>query len=269
MEFLGRDDAPFSDGFWAELDGLVTKTAKRTLVGRKFLPFEKTTGAGKQIVKVDTFGERDEILEDGFVKTTNRKFYEIPELYEDFWLYWRDIEADSENIDITAASAACQKLSLNEDKMIFYGIKELGLPGLLTIANSNKIKMTNWKEGENAFSDISQGVLKLKEKGRFGKYNLILGVEIYHDILRIQQSTGVLETERIEKLMGSKILVSTVLEKNVGILVCAEPQYMDMVVGQDIVTAYVEAAEMNHHFRILETAVLRIKAPDAIMVFKA
>ena len=32
----------------------------------------------------------------------------------------------------------------------------------------------------------------------------------------------------------------------------------------DMRTAYTESSKMNHHFRVLETVVLRIKRPEAI-----
>ena len=44
-----------------------------------------------------------------------------------------------------------------------------------------------------------------------------------------------------------------------AVLVCAEAQYMDLAVGQDLAAAYLELVNLNHYFRILETAALRIK----------
>ena len=47
-----------------------------------------------------------------------------------------------------------------------------------------------------------------------------------------------------------------------------EPQYMDLAVGADLSVGYLEQRDLNHCFRILETAALRIKRPDAIVVFE-
>jgi uncharacterized linocin/CFP29 family protein len=41
-------------------------------------------------------------------------------------------------------------------------------------------------------------------------------------------------------------------------------QNLDLVVAQDLVTAYLGPENMDHHFRVLESLVLRIKRPGAI-----
>ncbi len=43
---------------------------------------------------------------------------------------------------------------------------------------------------------------------------------------------------------------------------------MDLVIGQDMAVAYLEQAELNHSFIILETAFPRIKRERAIVVFE-
>ena len=44
-------------------------------------------------------------------------------------------------------------------------------------------------------------------------------------------------------------------------------QYMDLAVGLDLSVGYLELADFNHTFRIMETAALRVKDPAAIVVF--
>lgn len=268
MEFLGRNDAPFDGNFWQELDEVVRETAAATLIGRKFLPFTAGLGTGAYMVATDSYGKKEEVMEDGIIKFSNRTIHQIPELYHDFWLYWRDIEARPNNIDLSPAIDAVQKLCVCEDRMIFYGIEGMGISGLMNVKGAIELKKKDWNEGEHAYEDISAGVLKLVNAGFTQKFRLVMGVDAYRRILRLQPGTGVLESERIEKLLGFKILVSPVLEKNTALLVSASRQYMDFGTGQDIITAYIEAAEMNHHFRILETAFLRIKAPEAIIIYK-
>jgi uncharacterized linocin/CFP29 family protein len=42
---------------------------------------------------------------------------------------------------------------------------------------------------------------------------------------------------------------------------------MDLVIGQDLITGYMGSAKLNHEFRVFETALLRIKCKDAVVVF--
>ena len=52
-----------------------------------------------------------------------------------------------------------------------------------------------------------------------------------------------------------------------AVLVCAEPEYLDLALGIDLSVGYAELVDFNHHFRIMETAALRIKDPASIVVF--
>ncbi len=78
-----------------------------------------------------------------------------------------------------------------------------------------------------------------------------------------------MEIERVRQLLEGRIFQATVLQPGTALLLCAQPQYMDLLVGQDIRTAYTEQVELNHHLRILETALPRIKYPDAVVVYRA
>jgi uncharacterized linocin/CFP29 family protein len=43
---------------------------------------------------------------------------------------------------------------------------------------------------------------------------------------------------------------------------------MDLVVAQDLTTAYVASENLNHIFRVLESVVLRIKRPQSIVTLE-
>lgn len=269
-DYLGREGAPFSVELWQQIDAAVVDAAKETLVGRRFLPMHGPLGPGKSFVQIDrmSHGEKDD---DGFAVMEGRNLAQIPQLYEDFWLYWRDLEASEamgEEASISAARMAAQTLALREDRMIFYGVKSLGIEGLATARGLNTVKRSgDWGEAENAYRDVTSAMTTLLQKGRIGRLRLIVSPDVLMKLERLQPGTGTLESTRIEKLLGGKIYMSVSLEPDTALLVSAQPQYMDLVVGQDIRTAYTEAVDLNHHLRVLETALPRIKAPDAIVLF--
>lgn len=266
MDFLCRDGAPIPSGLWDSIDSAVVSTASKILKARCFLSLGGPVGAGVQFTKIDKFNRKEE-FEDWYVKTTNRQIIEIPQIYSDFWLNWRDLEADAVP-NLSAAHMAAQRLAQHEDEMIFYGIPAIGLDGLLTVKGSLSVKRSDWSSGEGAFSDIAAGMTALEKNNRVGRYVLVVSPDIFIQLQRIQPGTGVLESKRIKKLLGSKIIKSTVLKNNTAFLVCAENYCMDLLIGQDMTTAYLESVDMNHHLRVMETALLRIKCPDAIVIFK-
>lgn len=269
-DYLGRDGAPFSVELWQQIDAAVVSAAKETLVGRRFLTLHGPLGPGVSFVPIDKL-THEEIDEDGFAVMQGRTLAQLPQLYEDFWLYWRDLEAtESAGVapSLSAARLAAQTLAIREDKMVFYGIKSLGIDGLANAKGANTQKRGDWSQGEGAYADIAQAMTTLLSKGRIGRLTLVVSPDVLVSLERIQPGTGVLESKRIEKLLGSKIYMSVSLQPNTAILVSAQPQYMDLTVGQDIRTAYTEAVELNHHLRVMETAVVRVKAPDAIVLFQ-
>lgn len=270
MDYLARDDAPFSAELWAQIDKAVVSSAKETLVGRRFLPLYGPLGGSASSIKIDR-PDKEEVFEDGFAVFKNRNIVQIPQLYEDFWIYWRDLADAEENgrpLDLSSAREASQIISRREDSMIFYGNKALGIDGLLTSAGTQSVKRSDWASGEGAFADVAKAMTLLQQSGCYGKYVLLVSPDLFIQLQRIQPGTGILESERIASLIQGKILMSTVLESKTALLLCPQSQFMDLVVGQDIATAYTELVDLNHHLRILETALVRIKAPKAIVVLK-
>lgn len=269
MDYLARTTAPFGDDLWEQIDNTVVEAAKKCIVGRRFLPLYGPLGAGIQGVNVDAQTKEEE-FEDDFVRTTGRKFVELPQLYADFMILWRDLEASQRMgtpIDLSAVARAAQALAKTEDKMIFFGNKALGLEGLLNAQGITTMKREDWGTGENAFSNIAAAASLLDEKGIIGRYSLAMGPDLYYQLQRIQPGTGMMEIDRIRELLGGRVFKSNTLAGK-ALLVCSEAQYMDLAVGQDMAASYLELVDLNHHFRILETVALRVKNGEAIIVFE-
>lgn len=270
MDFLARDTVDFSSEFWDELDRQVVDTARKNLIGRRFLSLYGPLGAGATSINIDeTTAAQEE--KDGVVKTTGRRYIELPQLHEDFVLYWRDIEhseATGQPLDLSKAIMAAQALAHKEDRLIFFGDEFLGLEGLLTAQGTSKISRSDWTVGENAFTDVVSAMSMFQSKNLIGRYSLILSPDLYFKLHRLQPSLGMTEEERIRKILDGHLYSSPVLGEGKAVMVCAEPQYMDLAVGKDIETGYLETTDFNHVFRIVETVALRIKCKDAIIVFE-
>ena len=269
MDYLARESSPFENGFWKDVDKTVIETASRTLIGRRFLNIYGPLGAGAISVQYDK-NDREELFENGIVKTSGRKSVEIPQLYEDFTLLWRDIESNENNktpLDLSVASLAAQNLSNREDKLIFYGNDSLGIEGILNAKGTQKLKLSDWTAGENPYKDIVKAINMIMEKGIVGKTILCLSRSLYFDLQRIQEGTGMTEAQRISSMIGNLFNVSVIKDKKAAVI-CAGPQYIDLAIGVDMSTAYLEQKDLNHSFRIMETILPRIKEPNAIVVLE-
>lgn len=269
MDYLARESAPFSPELWTHIDNAVLETARRHMVCRRFLNLFGPLGPGVTHVPVDN-RNKDEALEDGFGLLKGRKLLELPILYEDFTLYWRDLEttlAAGREPDLSAALAAAQRAAKREDNFILFGHKELDREGLFTAKDSIKMKRADWKEGENAFRDIAHGIAYLSSKNFLGRHVLVLSPDLYLDLQRIIPGINILESERIAKLVDGRVYATGAFGAGKAVLLCAEPQYVDLAVGCDLNTGYLETKDFNHALRIQETIALRIKEPAAIVNF--
>lgn len=270
MSYLSRESSPLSEGLWEEIDAAVIKTARRALVGRRFLHVFGPLGVGVETIAVDDLEEVEEVEHDGVITTSGRKFAEIPLIFEDFTLLARDLESARKSgfpVDLSKALMAAEACALKEDELIFWGNKEIGYDGMLTTPGTQKIDKKDWSTGENAFTDIAAGLAALAEKGIYGTNSLVLSLDLYMQLQRIQPGTGLLEIDRISKMLNGHVYPARALGSGKAILAASDELNMDLVVGQDMATAYLEQKDLNHSFRILETVLPRFKRKQAIVVF--
>jgi len=271
MNYLSREGAPISKELWAQIDSTVVKAARSVLSGRRFLHIFGPLGVGVGSVNIDNADTFDEVSKDGFITMKGRKYIEIPTIYDDFSLFGKDLETCEKSgypIDLSKAMASAETCALKEDKMIFFGNEDNGYEGLLTASGINKIKRKDWTIGENAFSDIATAIELLATNTVYGTYALSISPDLYMQMQRLQAGTGMLEIDRVSKLLDGHIFKTPVLGKGKAVLVCSESRNMDLVIAQDISTAYLEQKALNHSFRVLETVLLRIKRKQAIVVFE-
>lgn len=271
MSYLSREGSPVSAKLWEQIDSTVVKAASKILTGRRFLHVFGPLGIGAESINIDDGDNVGEVAEQGFMKTNGRKFVEIPTLYNDFTLLAKDIESSAKSgypFDLSKVMASAEACAQAEDKLVFYGNEKHGYQGLLNTTGINKLKRKDWKTGENSFADVAAGIELLATKGIYGTYALAVSPDLYMQMQRIQQDTGLLEIDRVSKLLNGNVFKTPVLGSGQAVLVCSEPRNMDLVVGQDMATAYLEQKDLNHSFRILETVLPRIKRGQAIVVFE-
>ena len=270
MDFLARTNAPLSEALWQQMDEATVRVARGVLTGRRILPLIGPLGPGAASVTVDDPQQKGEREQDGMILVTGRRVAPLPTLYEDFMLYARDLaaaQADGQPADLSAVYAAAQAVAIREDRLIFQGNETLGMEGFLTADGVQRTGKGDWSTGETAFADVAAAIEAMVGAGVFGQYSLVLSPALNTQLQRLQPGTGLLESERISKLVGGHLYATPVLTGYQAVLLCAQPENMDLVVGQDLAAAYLEQKDMNHRLRLLETVALRLKRKQAVVVF--
>lgn len=275
-DFLMRKTAPLTSAQWEVLDQAVVETARSMLVGRRFLYLVGPFGAGIESIPSDLVsggaGQIDLLgrTEKETVGIERRRFLPLPLIYKDFWVHWRDLEANTQfglPLGTGQANVASAEVAQAEDRLIFDGDRSLDLPGLLSVEGRQNLPLGNWGEMGHAFQDVVQGVRALIAAGFPGPYALIVSPLLYAELNRIFDSTGVLELEQVQKLARRGVYPSAVVPEPTAVLVDSGPQNMDLAVGLDLSVAFVTSENLNYKFRVLESLVLRIRRPAAICTF--
>jgi uncharacterized linocin/CFP29 family protein len=254
------------------------ETARRGLVGRRIVPVLGPLGAGVEVVpdyvfrgaergNVDLLGEGDA----GLVRPSEHRFLPIPLLYKDFELHWRDLAMHrqmSMPLDTGPVATAATIVARTEDDLIFNGDPALGNEGLLNAAGRGVLRISDWGGVGNAFRDVVTATEYLTEAGFYGPYAVVASPRLYAAMNRVYENTGVLEIEQVQKLAASGVYRSAAIPDGRALVVATGTSNMDLVVGQDLVVAYLTADNLNHLFRVLESVILRIKRPQAIVTLE-
>ena len=278
MDFLLRDQAPLTPQQWQALDSTVLETARRELVGRRFIPIYGPLGAGVQAVADDRFAGSDDgavdLLGDAgnaSVRLSIRRYLPIPIVYKDFVIPWRDLEQAQQSgtpIDTSAAAAAASALARAEDNLIVNGNEALGLPGLRTVEGHQTLPLGDWAVAGEAFDAAVRGMEALVRAGFYTSYTLLTGPVLYSYLNRMFDNSGVLIIEQVEKLLRGGVFQSPVVPDGVALVVADGAENVDLAIAMDVHTAYLTADNLNHLLRVLETVTPRIKRPAAIVVLE-
>jgi uncharacterized linocin/CFP29 family protein len=273
-DYLQRDQAPLTSAQWAILDRAAVDTARAILVGRRIIALNGPFGPGVEAVPSDLLvggavGQVDLLgsAEGPAVGIEQRRFLPLPLIYQDFWVHWRDLEANRQvgvPLDTGEAAVAAAAVAQAEDRLVFEGDPRLGLPGLRTVDGRQTLAMRDWAVMGNAFADVVDASRLLLSAGFPGPYALVVSPLRYADLNRIFDSTGVLELEQVQKLARRGVYPSPVLPDQSALLVDSGAQNLDLAIGLDLSVAFVESNNLNYRFRVVESLAPRIRRPGAI-----
>jgi uncharacterized linocin/CFP29 family protein len=272
--YLLRSQAPLSAEEWQALDQAVVQVARRTLVARRFLTLFGPLGAGIQHVVVDRFVATEAARialvgseEENVLAPESRRILPLPLLYRDFRLGWRDLESSRRlgiPLDTSAAAIAAADVAALEDRTILNGNDERQQVGFLNYADRLRVPLGNWDQPGGGFAAVLSAVNELVNHNVREPYTVVVPPQLFVRLNRVFDNTGVLEIDQVRRLVGGEVYMSPTLPPNMAVVVAPGPENMDLVVAQDMVTAFLETTGMEHHFRVLESVALRIKRPGAV-----
>jgi len=195
-----------------------------------------------------------------------RKIIQVPLIHTDFVLQWRDIATSRQfglPLDFGQAAAASAMVARKEDEMIF---------AELLAAAQTHVAAGDWDQPGGVFANLVAATSALVEAGVYGPYAAVVSPAVYAKMHRPMggggrgMGMGMLEIVQARELASGGVFQTPALKNTQALLIAQGPHNVDLVLGQDLATAYVGPEGMTHRFRVLESLALRIKRPEAIAV---
>jgi uncharacterized linocin/CFP29 family protein len=253
-DFMMRDQAPLSEGIWRVVDEMVATVVSKSLVARRLLQLVGPLGWGTEVVPVTGFVKEG----DAYVSADKAAYIPLQTVEARFMLRMKDLAKAAQtpfSLDLGAVATAAVDVARKEDALLIGGL----------IKAAGKGEMGDWSQINKPFEAVAKAEAALRSKGFDGPFALVLNYGTYAQLASLM-SQGQRELKLVEKLVDGGIFRSPAVPEGQALLVDPAGWNVDMVVGQDIGTAFLGNDGLNLSFEIIETLALRIKRAGAAVL---
>jgi uncharacterized linocin/CFP29 family protein len=256
-DLLMRDDAPISAEVWEKIDDTVVSVFKRFVVGRKLIPMLGPVGWGFEQTPLFKFTQED----GAYVTTEPNDYVSLKDLQQEFMLRAKQLFIAQQtpfDLDLGAVALAAMELAKAEDRVVLGGLVEkAGCHG----------ELGDWNTIGGPFAAVAGAVAQLRITGFDGPYGLVLSPTMFARLASLMEY-GRREIDMVQKLVTVGIYQWPDMDDDKVIVLSPQSWNMDMVVGQDVVTAWLGNEKLDHLFRVFESVALRVKRPGGICVLQ-
>jgi uncharacterized linocin/CFP29 family protein len=260
-QFLNRKTSGFPEALWQHIDRAAVAAARDLLTARRFLDVDGPYGAGLTSVEVggETYARPSQEDLAGAVAS---RAIAVPMLQQMFELSIRRVEGHLRMglpLDLRPVEDAAEAVARREEDLIYYGIEELGIAGLMDIAGRIRERCRDWGTVENALNDVLLAVGRLDDAGFRGPYALALSSSRYNLLFRRYEGSDMLQLDHLRRLCEGGVFKAPIE----GALLI-DPRAAQIKVGQDLRIGF--SANDGIHCKLFasESLVLLVDDPAGI-----
>lgn len=266
-DLLNRDDAPFESGFWDLIDQTVRSVAESQLSARKLIYSDGPFGLGLQFVPGT---EKDTGKVENGMEITAPICMPLPLFNASFSISAREIEAhkrDGLSLSLQQLIKNVLNVCAQEDSFIFYGLKTMGIPGLLNSPGVQKSKLKEWDQVGDAVEAVIAAVEKLDAAGFHCPYSLALSTALYNKLFRRYPQTEILEMDHLKALVTDGIIKASAISSG-GVLIASGRAFASIILGQDLSVGFEGPSGRDFIFTLSESLALRLIMPSSVCVLE-
>lgn len=261
MDMFKRELAPLSAQAWAEIEARAKQVLLSRLTARKVVDVDGPKGIDFTVISEGRLA----LVDDGEVKAGTYTAKPLTEARIRFSLNkWEldNLARGAKDIDFDNLDAALEKLALFEENAVYNGYAKGGIKGLKE--SSAHKALTFGTENNDILNSIAEGMLLLKKCFIHGPYTLVVSRQTW--LLLNRDSYGKSLLDRVEKMLGSKVVLANSLEG--ALLVPYNNENLELTIGQDFALGYETHDTKEVTLFATESFTFRVLEPKAIVVFK-
>jgi uncharacterized linocin/CFP29 family protein len=231
------------------------------LTARRFLEVDGPFGVGLTSLEVGD----ESVIDSGdgdMAGTVGSHSLSVPMLQQIFRLSIRRVQGHLQlglPLDLRPAEDAAEAVARREEHVIYHGIPELGLSGLMTVDGRGRVGLGDWSEVEQALHDVLAGVERLDAAGFCGPYVLALSPSRYNSLFRRYQGSDMLQLDHLTRLCAGGVLKAPVQG---GVVL--DPRAGEIKVGQDMQVGYSANDGIHLKLFVSESLALLLDEPAAV-----
>lgn len=257
---LYRELAPISKESWKEIDGRAEEVLKSYLSARKVV---KVIGPKGLDYNVLTEGRLTNIETSEDVSFGVYQVLPLTESRIEFEMgRWEldNISRGAKDIDYEPLDRAIRSIALFEENAVYNGMENTIIKGL---SQCTKSTIPFGNDPTSIMEAITLGLIQLKKSFAQKPYTLVVNEESFKRIL--SKETAYPLDERIEKLIGGKIVFSHVIDG--AYLLPFNHNDLELTIGRDFSIGFQGNTLEKIRFFATESFTFRVLNPDLIIKY--
>ena len=245
------------------IEAAILDKAKAVMTARRFLDFEGPLGSGVSSLQVGPIHERP--LGETGAHVSSRAAIPIPTLHATFELPRREVEGAMRGLPLNTdpAEEAAERVALAEEHLLYLGVPELGIAGIVTHEGAPRVTLSDWTKPGGVIGDVIAAADALDRAKVHGPLALALAPTLYNQLFRKYEGSDVLALDHLRRLATAGIYKCHVLEDSA---VLVSQDLGPIVCAQDLRVSFLEVREVVLRFIVSSALVLRLDEPRAACV---
>ena len=263
MQHLNRQAAPFDQALWGAIEEAAVHAAREMLTARRFLDVEGPFGVGFTTVEVGPDSYLRQATEDSAAVLGGRAI-PVPMIQQRFDLSIRRLAAAQDigqPLDLAVVEDAAEAVAKREEEMIYHGLAEIGLYGLLNAPAHLEAEAGELDGLQAMLEGVLAAVNRLDDAGYRGPYALVLSPHLYNGAFRRYEHTDMLQVQHLTRICQRNVHKAPI--EGAAVI---DPRVDRLLIGQDLRAGFVSQDGVHYQLYLRESLVLQLDSPDAVCV---